>query len=297
MSQNSAKVSILMPVYNEEKYIVEAIKSVLSQTERNFQLIIVNDGSSDSTQSLIEKIHDSRVKIVSPGKVGKNAAFNIAYNVSNSDWCVFFAGDDIMPPESIEHRINGVINLDPKNYVACFGQLLTFSEDKSFSSVKVPKNSNEGIITGGTMMFSKGLADLVFPIPENLPNEDSWTKLIIEHFAFKVSIPHIVLNYRIHAGNSISRYDSFDIFNVKLHDRNRVYNEFIEKFGSRLSKEELSSVNGLIDIENHRFNGDYKKIILSSASWKTKARFLAHSNRYLYKLRMSAFGLFSGWGE
>ena len=64
------KVSVLMPVYNEEKYISEAIESVLNQTFNDWELIIVNDGSTDNTQKIAEKYtkEDKRITLINHKK-------------------------------------------------------------------------------------------------------------------------------------------------------------------------------------------------------------------------------------
>ena len=75
-------VSILMPVFNEEKYISKAIDSVLSQTYINFELIIIDDGSTDKTSKVIKRYSDKRISFYQPGKIGKVAAFNLAFSRS-----------------------------------------------------------------------------------------------------------------------------------------------------------------------------------------------------------------------
>ena len=75
------KISILMCVYNEEKFINDAIDSVLSQSYKNFQLIIINDGSNDKTQDIIQEYsNDKRVQSYNPGRIGKIKANNLAFS-------------------------------------------------------------------------------------------------------------------------------------------------------------------------------------------------------------------------
>ena len=101
---NNPRISILMPVFNEEKYISEAIESVIYQTYSNFELIIIDDGSIDKTAEIVKKYSDSRIQFYQPGKIGKVAAFNlgfsksrnIAVKLANYDWIVINDHDDIM---------------------------------------------------------------------------------------------------------------------------------------------------------------------------------------------------------
>lgn len=57
-------ISVVMPTYNAEKYVTEAIESVLNQTFNNFEFIIVDDGSTDSTKSIIQSFKDNRIKLI-----------------------------------------------------------------------------------------------------------------------------------------------------------------------------------------------------------------------------------------
>ena len=103
---NSPMVSILMTVFNEEKYISEAIESTIKQTYSNIELIIIDDGSTDKTVEIIKKYLDNnKIRFYQPGKVGKVAAFNLAFSKSKGDFICFFAGDDILLKNSIEKRV------------------------------------------------------------------------------------------------------------------------------------------------------------------------------------------------
>ena len=59
------QLSVILPVYNDEKYVAKAINSILSSTYKNFELIIINDGSSDSTLEIINEFKDKRIKLFS----------------------------------------------------------------------------------------------------------------------------------------------------------------------------------------------------------------------------------------
>ena len=103
-------VTILSAVKNEERYIQEAIDSVLSQTYQSFELILIDDSSTDNTLSIIkgyEKEND-KVKVFSNSGKGKVSAYNLGYEKSSGDLFVYFAGDDILPRNSIELRVSKI---------------------------------------------------------------------------------------------------------------------------------------------------------------------------------------------
>ena len=118
-----------MPVFNEEKHVAEAIDSILSQTYSNFELIIIDDGSQDKTSEVIKKYSDERIKFYQPGRIGKVAAFNLAFSKSKGDFICLFAGDDILPKKSIEQRMDSTKNYTNK-------PLISFSKMKTFSNIK-----------------------------------------------------------------------------------------------------------------------------------------------------------------
>ena len=64
IKKNNSVVSIVMPVYNAEKTIKGAIESILSQTYKNFELIVVNDGSTDNTEKIVKTFNDKRIKYI-----------------------------------------------------------------------------------------------------------------------------------------------------------------------------------------------------------------------------------------
>ncbi len=98
-------VSIIMPAYNAEKYIAEAIESVLKQDYPNFELIIINDGSKDKTESIINSFDDKRIKYYSQENKGVSAARNLGLKNMIGDFFCFLDADDFYPPKSISSRV------------------------------------------------------------------------------------------------------------------------------------------------------------------------------------------------
>lgn len=104
------QVSVLMPAFNVECYISEAIASVLSQTYDNFELIVIDDGSSDGTLSIAESHarKDGRIKVVSHSNEGMGASLNRALDLVNNQWIIRMDADDIMVPNRIERQVDFV---------------------------------------------------------------------------------------------------------------------------------------------------------------------------------------------
>ena len=99
-------VSIIIPLYNAEKYIAEAIESVLGQTYKNIEVIIVNDGSTDNSLGVAKTHEKENVKIYDQPNRGASASRNYGLLKSNGEYVKFFDADDLMNPEMIEAQIN-----------------------------------------------------------------------------------------------------------------------------------------------------------------------------------------------
>jgi glycosyltransferase involved in cell wall biosynthesis len=100
-------VSILMPAYNVEKYIYKAINSILIQTYKNFELLIVDDASIDNTVQIVESFSDYRIKLVkNPKNIGVAANRNLLLELASGDYIAFFDSDDISSNHRIEKQVN-----------------------------------------------------------------------------------------------------------------------------------------------------------------------------------------------
>lgn len=111
---NNSKISIIIPVYNLEEYISYCLESVLNQTYPNFEIIIVNDGSSDSTGMICESYaeKDKRIRILYQKNKGLGAARNTGLENSLGDYITFIDGDDIIHPQYLEILYDGLQNFD-----------------------------------------------------------------------------------------------------------------------------------------------------------------------------------------
>ena len=94
--------SIIIPLYNKESYIQRAIKSVLLQTYQDFELIIVDDGSTDGSFEAASAIQDPRIHIVRQENRGVSAARNRGVSEAKYDWVAFLDADDEWLPEFLE---------------------------------------------------------------------------------------------------------------------------------------------------------------------------------------------------
>lgn len=98
-------VSVIIPTFNREKTIEKSIRSVLAQTYSNFELIVVDDGSTDSTKAVIDEITDHRIRYYRQNNEGACSARNKGISLSKGDYIAFHDSDDIWRPEKLERQV------------------------------------------------------------------------------------------------------------------------------------------------------------------------------------------------
>ena len=97
-------ISVIIPVFNGEKTIQETIDSILNQTFQNIELIIINDGSTDSTVQIINNISDSRIKLFSYANGGLSTSRNRGISLAQGEYISFIDADDLWTPDKLESQ-------------------------------------------------------------------------------------------------------------------------------------------------------------------------------------------------
>lgn len=102
------KISIIIPVYNVEKYLEECLNSVINQVYKNLEIILVNDGSTDKSGEICDKfaLQDSRIKVFHQKNSGVSSARNIGLDNVNGDFVTFLDSDDTIDKEHISNMVN-----------------------------------------------------------------------------------------------------------------------------------------------------------------------------------------------
>lgn len=157
-------VSVLVPCYNAEKYIESTILSVLNQTYPDFELIIVDDGSSDNSRNVVKSFlkEDDRIQYYYQSNKGMCATRNVAIGFAKGEYYLFLDNDDTIDPTFIEDRYSFLA--DNREYGLCGGDILKI-------------NSNNELLDNGQIYFGPSenlveeilLYDIkVMSIPSNL---------------------------------------------------------------------------------------------------------------------------------
>jgi glycosyltransferase involved in cell wall biosynthesis len=200
------KVTVLMSVYNSEKYLKEAIDSILNQTYKNFDFLIINDGSTDKSQAIIKSYNDSRIRLINhETNLGLIASLNKGLHLVNSEYIARMDSDDISFPERLEKQVS-FMEKHPEVGI-CGTWLVTFGDRKG----EIWKYPADPMEIKAHLMFNTKLAHatvLMRPAflskynlnynPEYVHVEDweLWQKASL-YFNI-VNIPEVLYKYRIH---------------------------------------------------------------------------------------------------
>ena len=104
MENEEIKVSVVIPVYNTEKYVREAVESIMNQTLRELEIIIINDGSTDNSLQVVEELAaaDSRIQVYSQSNQGLSMARNAGITHAHGRYIYFMDSDDLLEKDAME---------------------------------------------------------------------------------------------------------------------------------------------------------------------------------------------------
>ena len=180
------QISIVIPVYNIEKYIVECLDSILNQTFTDYEVICVNDGSKDSSLNILNAYaeQDSRIKVISQKNGGSGTARNNGLSLAKGKYVQFLDGDDYFEPEMLEKLYNLA-----ENYNAEISVCSSRKVDDS-GNITESRNPNSPINLSKTPLkkvFSyKNFPNDIFGMIGSMP----WNKLYLRELLVKNNLKY-----------------------------------------------------------------------------------------------------------
>ena len=209
---DKVKISVAMATYNGEKYIKEQVDSILNQTRDIDELVISDDGSTDSTLEIVKKYNDNRIKIINGPKKGIKQNFSNAIKNTTGDIIFLSDQDDVWKTNKVDIVVNTFINTDCTLVVHNADivdenlktmNLDTFTWRKSGSGII--KNIIKNTYIGCCMAFKSELKKYILPIPDDIEMHDQWIGIINEKKCGKsVFIVNKLIKYRRHENNGSS---------------------------------------------------------------------------------------------
>lgn len=297
MNIRSSGISVLLAVYNGGLWLNSAISSVRDQSLADWELIIVDNGSTDGSFEVAEAAAflDPRIRVFRLNERGKNRAYNFAFDRSAKAFVTYFAADDILPPNSLERRRAPL--LDGTANVFSTAAMRTISADPKFDGLLMPRDVTRPNFSGGVLMFSRDLAERVFPLPLDLPNEDTWTQLHLRAFGTHRHCPAALYEYRIHGANSFGYSADYTAKKDGFLRRMRAYDMFLERYRTAEPGNSFVQDHVALFVEAVAAlrNGRPMPVLLSRKFPLTmKALIAYYSSPLLFRLRALLFRLLSG---
>ena len=265
------KVSVIMPVYNAEKYLKDAIESILNQTFTNFEFLIINDGSNDKSKTIIESYNDSRIRLLNNKEnSGLAKVRNKGISEAKAEYIAWLDADDTSHPLRLEKQVK---LLDNYPEIGICGTWVKTIGTKNSHKWRYPTNPDfircrmlfdDPLATSSVMLRKKLLVghnqnfDLNYPPAEDY---DLWERL---SYCCKITnIPKILTFYRLH-GNQTSKVKA-------LQQKLSVWN---------IHERQLKQLNVL-------FSDNEKQIHRKLGAWEfdESKDFVALANAWLLKLQ------------
>lgn len=204
-------VSVLLPVYNAQRYVPAAVESILAQTLVDFELIVVDDGSTDRSNAILRKFAaaDPRVKLISRPNTGYVVALNEALSCARGEFIARMDADDISLPARFERQVaylrehpdcvlvgTHVVTMDGD------GSLIGVMPDIAFGHDRIDQallRRGWPIVHPAVMMRASALRDVGAYKVEYCPNEDHDLFLRLAEAGKVENLPEVLIHYRKHA--------------------------------------------------------------------------------------------------
>lgn len=220
---NSSLISIITPIFNGEKYILETIQSVLSQTYQNWEMIIVDNKSTDNSMEIIKTICDNRIRIISLeyNSGGPARPRNIGLDNAKGEYIAFLDADDVWLPQKLEKQMSF---LQQNNDVDICHTLSNVIDENSIGKGQVRKSKLQGILNfllnkKDVLYYTNyiNINSVLMKIDKKLKFDEDKNLIALEDWKYWIDnqnigktikcLNKVLLNYRVH-DNSISQRKS-----------------------------------------------------------------------------------------
>lgn len=225
---NNPKISVLLPVYNCELYIKEAIDSILNQTFSDFELLIIDDASTDKTLEIIKSFTDSRIVIKEkPKNLGYTDSLNYGLTIAKGEYIARMDGDDYSFPNRFEKQVT-YLDSHPEAVLCGANYAIIDSE----ITTQLPQNNDEiqiqfirnNCIAHPVVMLRNSVLkanNICYDVnKEPAEDFDLWVRLL--NYGKLHNLPEVLLKYRVHQ-KQVSNLQSEKQRNVSVDTKINVF--------------------------------------------------------------------------
>ena len=221
MKVDNNKISVVMSVYNGERFLRSAIESILSQTLREFEFIIINDGSSDSSEAIIKSYKDDRIKLINQSNRGLAFALNKGIRLSKGKYIARMDDDDISLPERLGIQYEFLENNPEYGVVGTLAKYIT-EDDEYLSTSNLPETDAEirkklplfwfhhgGVLMRKDVLIEVGLYDEWARKTEDLL---LWNRIATESKLYVIQKPLYQWRFTISGGTNVCKNKATPVF-------------------------------------------------------------------------------------
>ncbi len=258
MNTEQHKVSIIIPIYNAEKTLVKCLESVVNQTYKNIEIILINDGSSDKSEAICKDYLEKDTRIIYIKQENKGIGFtrNKGISLSTSDYICFVDSDDWVEDNYVELLINNLVKYDADISIGEVNYVFTVED-----YLKKPKQLNEKI----ELLKSEEALKLIF-LDKELKSFP-WMKIFKKSLFKNIKYPENITHFEDLATN----YKIFSVANKIVRSNQKIYNYVYFQNSNSNSKEILRQYEFIITknemflfSKNYKFDSKTEKKILKN---------------------------------
>lgn len=219
-------VSVIMPVFNGESYVREAIESVLNQSYTNFEFIIMNDGSTDKSESIVRSFQDERIKLINnPVNIGLVKTLNLAISHCKGEFIARFDSDDICMQNRLEKQLKQFSQNSTLDVVGSTANIIDscghhkglFKVPEEHTDIHLGMLFNNQIIHPTVMIRRKSILKYmpnVYDVKDqHVEDYGLWVKMLSNHQFYNIQVP--LIKYRVHDTKISTIYSKSQIENSK----------------------------------------------------------------------------------
>lgn len=245
MESNIPLISVILPVYNAEKFLKQAIESVLSQSFTEFEIILINDGSTDDSEKEIKAFNDSRIRyFLNKTNLGLIDTLNKAIGLSRGKYIARMDADDICEPNRFEKQYK---HLESNPDVVICGSWARIIDESNATKGRIKRIDSNELIRANmlfttpfihpTVMIRREIFDthLYNANAKHCEDLELWVRLSQNlHYKFH-NLPNYLLKYRIHSSNiSVTQND------YQTEKRKELIKPYLENLVGKVTNEELN---------------------------------------------------------